>query len=156
MLRYLLYCSGMEKLDPAKLREVPSAEIEQELGLETIYLIQDFQTQIADQKNLDPIGRITRNNLFPPEALQRHGPEKLIGLLACNTSIYNDEIEDAIDADPLTQAIIHMKLTDPNNIDRYTIALRVRRTVVAILHDNIGIDLVHDDYLPNHSPSSAA
>ncbi len=146
----------MEKIDPAKLREVPSTEIEQELGLETINRIHDFQTQIADEQGLDPIGRITRDRLFPPDVVKAHGREKLIGLLACNTSLYDDAIEDTIDADPLAQAIRHMKLTDPNNIDRYANAWRVRRTVIAILHNEIAVDLTTTDPSRHHSSSSAA
>ncbi len=145
----------MEKLDAALLREVSTAEIQQELGLITMHQIQDFQTKIADERGLDPIARITEDRLFPPEAVEEHGRDKLLGLLACNTSMYDDDIEDTIDADPLAQAIIHMKLSDPNNTERYTRALRVRRSVIALLQDQVVIDLTS---VPNtkHTPSSAA
>jgi hypothetical protein len=70
--------------------------------------------------------------------------------------LYDDAIEDTIDADPLAQAIRHMKLTDPNNIDRYANAWRVRRTVISILHNEIAVDLTTTDPSRHHSSSSAA
>lgn len=131
----------MEKLDSSLLRDVDSSEIYQELSLETIELIHDYQTSIVDKNSSDPMSQIKNGDLFPSEAIKTHGRAKLIGLLACNTSFYDDQTEDMIDADPLAKTIMRLKLSDPDNVDQYTRALRIRRSTIAILKDQIIIDL---------------
>lgn len=145
----------MEKLDSKLLRDVSSAEIESELGADTLISIDNFQTIINDTQNQNPISRIIGNRLFPAEAINEHGKEKLLGLLACNISMYDDQTEDLIDADPLVSAIFEMKLTDPNNTELYTRALRVRRSVIAVLHNQTIINL-NLETQTQHTPQSAA
>lgn len=125
----------MEKLDPALLREVSSEEIHSELNLEALVNIYNFQSQEQDNSGRNPVERILDGAYFPVTETQKFGREKLLGLLACNTSTYDDEIEDRLDEDILIKSIVHNKLSDPTNTDQYTRALRVRRSILKILFE---------------------
>lgn len=139
------YYASMERIDPSLLREVSMSEVEQEIDFESIVAIDEFETNPIDAVGHNPIERILNEDYFPQSAIKKYTTSKLIGTLACNISLYNDELEDKIADDELIIAINHNRLTDQSNIDKYIIGLRVRRSVLAYLLDN-SIDLIPVDF----------
>lgn len=139
----------MERIDPSLLCEVSMSEIEHEIDFESIVAIDEFQTNPKDSLGRNPIERILNEDYFPQSAIKKYTAPKLIGTLACNISLYNDELEDEISDDQLIIAINHNRLTDPSNIDKYIIGLRIRRSILAFLLEN-SIDLIPVDFQKSH------
>lgn len=150
----------MEKLDSSLLREVSSEEIQSELNLDALVNIYNFQSEEKDNNGRTPIERILDGAYFPPAEIQNFGREKLLGLLACNTSTYEEDIEDKLDEDILIKSIVHNKLSDPTNTDQYTRALRVRRSILKIIFqleiDPVNTNSSTEDSVSKSMPCPAA
>lgn len=123
----------MERIDPSLLREVTPEEIIREFNANALDEINYFQTASTDENGKNPIERILSDNYFPTETIKKHTLQKLIGTLACNISLYEDALEDEIASDELIKSIDFNRLVDPDNVDNYAIALRIRRSILAVI-----------------------
>ncbi len=123
----------MQRIEAKSLREVPLTEIYEEFGYEDLELIDNFQINPIDYKGHNPIERILDDELFPPNLIKKYSEEKLIGTLACNLSIYDDDLESKFEKDSLIASINYHRLLDPDHITNYAIALRIRRSVLAVI-----------------------
>lgn len=141
-----------------ELKELSIAELQQHFTPADIQAIDHYQTMAVDDRNLDPLQRIVEERLFPKEIIKTYGKEKLLGTLACNVAMFDDETEAAIDRDYLVQQIQKQRDADPLHPDLYTRAYRVRRSVVAFLSDLEAEETPPSIVAENHQPkpSSAA
>lgn len=120
-------------MERRELREVRLDEINAELQHSGVILVNRCQVET----DLDAINWSVpvEDQLFSKELERSFTRERLIGLLALNTSIYSDETEEAISHDPVVERILSSKAEDRVNEDRYALALRARRSVVAFLFE---------------------
>lgn len=143
------------------LRDINAAELHSSFSLHDIEDINQFQIEPIDGRGDDPLARILNERLFPKEVIDRRGRDVLMGTLACNTALYDDHIEDAIDDDNLVEMLQKAKEADPTNSPLYTQALRIRRSVIAFMQtlpeNCINIETIAVMTPANtNSPSSAA
>lgn len=117
-----------------QLRDVSIAEINSELHQSGVIRVDDHQRK-TDMSTIDWSTPV-ENQLFSRELEKTFTREKLLGLLAFNTSIYDDETEDAIDEDPVVEEIARLKVKDRVNEDRYALAIRARRSIVAFMFEH--------------------
>ncbi|MCA9342817.1 hypothetical protein KC950_02270 [Candidatus Saccharibacteria bacterium] len=144
-------------MSTGELRDIPVTELLEAFDYTDIQAIDDYQTTLLDDRGLNPIERIIEHRFFPKSAEKTYGREELLGNLACNTAIFDDETESVIDSDKLASEILKAKDADQFNSDIYTKAFRVRRSVLAILrHADHNVSVVDISSTHNHSPSSAA
>lgn len=129
-------------MERRELREVSLDEINAELQHSGIVLVDRRQVET----DMDAINWSVpvEDQLFSKELEQSFTRERLIGLLAFNTSIYSDETEEAISHDPVVEKILRSKTEDRVNEDRYALALRARRSVVAFLFEHAKTTQLHD------------
>jgi len=117
----------------SNLREVTIEELRGIFSYESVQEIELFQSMPLDEQQQTPLDRINNERLFPKSTLEQYGRDLLFGILACNISIYTENIEESIDNDELITDIIKAREIKPENTSQYICALRVRRSIIALL-----------------------
>lgn len=142
----------------SNLREVTIEELKGIFSYEAVQEIELFQSMPLDEQQQTPLDRINNERLFPKSTLEQYGRDLLFGILACNISIYTENIEESIDNDELITDIIKAREIKPENTSQYTCALRVRRSIIALLtsyNDEISV-VVELPPTNIHTPTTAA
>ncbi len=119
-------------------------EVRSHLTKADVTEIDSYQLALTDRKGRSPLERIL-NAPFPEKIRDRYSNSPhFLGLLACNTEMYDDVIEDMLDEDPLISDILDARNTSTDNLpyseEQLTDALRIRRTIVTLAITAIQIE----------------
>ncbi len=114
------------------LREVPMEELENSFSLDDILAIEQHQKESS-------IGTL-RSMPLPVEIIDSKG--SAAGLLAANTTTYDEEGEDLLFEDAILRKIVQARSAESGNTDLAAL-LRTRRSVVTFLLHHVD-ELISD------------
>ncbi len=147
------------ELQVAELTDVPLDELVATFDPADIQQLDAYQ-QPGDETSV--IDRMVEQP-FSAEFLGRYNRATYAGKLACNTALYDDDLEDVISNDRVVQMLMDRIRRTSIGYDRkpedFAHALRIRRSVVAIIASqraNATVQPLPKNIVPTDSPDSTA
>lgn len=119
-----------------ELQEVPMDELCDLVSFPDAVMLNSYQMDIfAYHNSTEAVGRMLESP-FTTDFIDKY-TERTAGKLACNTAMYDDDLEDDIADDPIIRSLQEAS-RNHGNISIYTPedvarAIRARRSIVAIL-----------------------
>ena len=134
----------------AMLRDVSLQELAATFAIEDVRELDNYQRELVDTSGKPnevekpdqarKFIRVIDDNLleapFTPKFRETYTTHQL-GILACNTGLFDDEIEDELDNDPVIRQLNGAKERRPDLTDQYTPLVRIRRSIAALVLANV-------------------